>query len=107
MTFMPENLLPSEPYTRNLQTIGVEVLYGQLHVNAELDTIGPRLDLAILSHRTPPAAGWTRYASTRPQPPSPMTRSICTGCVRHGAARRDRCRGRCPTRARFWRSTAN
>ena len=49
VTFMPENLVPTEPYTRQLQTVGVEVLYGQLHVNAELDTIGPRLDLAILS----------------------------------------------------------
>jgi O-antigen biosynthesis protein len=49
VTFMPENLAPTEPYTRHLQTMGIEVIYGQLHVNAELDTIGPRLDLAILS----------------------------------------------------------
>ncbi len=49
VTFMPENLTPTQPYTRSLQKLGVEVLYGQLHVNAELDTIGPRLDLAILS----------------------------------------------------------
>lgn len=57
VTFMPENLTPSQPYTRNLQTLGVEVLYGQLHVNAELDTIGPRLDLAILS-RPHTASRW-------------------------------------------------
>lgn len=49
VTFMPDNLLPTETYTRALQRMGVEVLYGQLHVNAELATIGPRLDLAILS----------------------------------------------------------
>lgn len=57
VTFMPENLAPTEPYTRYLQTMGIEVLYGQLHVNAELDTIGPRLDLAILS-RPHTASRW-------------------------------------------------
>jgi GT2 family glycosyltransferase/SAM-dependent methyltransferase/glycosyltransferase involved in cell wall biosynthesis len=57
VTFMPENLVPTEPYTRQLQALGVEVLYGQLHVNAELDTIGPRLDLAILS-RPHTASRW-------------------------------------------------
>lgn len=49
VTFMPDNLTPTETYTRALQRMGIEVLYGQLHVNAELATIGPRLDLAILS----------------------------------------------------------
>ncbi len=49
VTFMPDNLTPTEPYTRQLQRMGIEVLYGQLHVNAELDTIGPKLDLVILS----------------------------------------------------------
>jgi GT2 family glycosyltransferase/SAM-dependent methyltransferase/glycosyltransferase involved in cell wall biosynthesis len=57
VTFMPENLAPTEPYTRQLQKLGVEVLYGHLHVNAELDTIGPRLDLAILS-RPHTASRW-------------------------------------------------
>jgi O-antigen biosynthesis protein len=57
VTFMPENLTPTEPYTGHLQTMGAEVLYGQLHVNAELDTIGPRLDLAILS-RPHTASRW-------------------------------------------------
>ena len=57
VTFMPENLAPTEPYTRQLQALGVEVLYGQLHVNAELDTIGPKLDLAILS-RPHTASRW-------------------------------------------------
>jgi glycosyltransferase involved in cell wall biosynthesis len=49
VTFMPDNFTPTEPYTRMLQQMGVEVLYGQLDVNAELATIGPRLNMAILS----------------------------------------------------------
>jgi GT2 family glycosyltransferase/glycosyltransferase involved in cell wall biosynthesis/SAM-dependent methyltransferase len=49
VTFMPDNFLPLQPYTRVLQRLGVEVLYGNLDINAELATIGPRLDLAILS----------------------------------------------------------
>ncbi len=49
VTFMPDNFAPTAPYTRMLQQMGVEVLYGQLDVNAELATIGPRLNMAILS----------------------------------------------------------
>lgn len=49
VTFMPDNFAPSQPYTRALQRIGVEVLYGQLNVNAELETIAPRLSMVILS----------------------------------------------------------
>jgi GT2 family glycosyltransferase/SAM-dependent methyltransferase len=49
VTFMPDNLMPTQPYTRILQRMGVEVLYGALHVNAELATVGPRLSAAILS----------------------------------------------------------
>ncbi len=49
VSFMPDNLAPVQPYTRVLQQMGVEVLYGQLDVNAELATIGPRLDMVILS----------------------------------------------------------
>jgi O-antigen biosynthesis protein len=49
VTFMPDNFTPLEPYTRELQKLGVEVLYGTLDVNAELATIGPKLDLVILS----------------------------------------------------------
>ena len=49
VTFMPDNFTPTQPYTRMLQQMGVEVLYGQLDVNAELATIGPRLNMAILS----------------------------------------------------------
>ena len=57
VTFMPDNLTPTEPYTRELQKLGIEVLYGQLHVNAELDTIGPKLDMVILS-RPHTASRW-------------------------------------------------
>jgi O-antigen biosynthesis protein len=49
VTFMPDNFTPLQPYTRALQRIGVEVLYGQLNVNAELETIAPRLSMVILS----------------------------------------------------------
>jgi GT2 family glycosyltransferase/glycosyltransferase involved in cell wall biosynthesis/SAM-dependent methyltransferase len=49
VTFMPDNFTPQQPYTRVLQRMGIEVLYGQLHVNAELATIGPRLSAVILS----------------------------------------------------------
>jgi GT2 family glycosyltransferase/SAM-dependent methyltransferase len=49
VSFMPDNFTHTQPYTRMLQQMGVEVLYGQLDVNAELATIGPRLSMAILS----------------------------------------------------------
>jgi GT2 family glycosyltransferase/SAM-dependent methyltransferase/glycosyltransferase involved in cell wall biosynthesis len=57
VSFMPDNLSPIEPYTRGLQRMGVEVLYGQLDVYAELATIGPRLSAVILS-RPHPASRW-------------------------------------------------
>jgi O-antigen biosynthesis protein len=57
VTFMPDNLTPTEPYTRHLQKMGIEVIHGHVHVNAELDTIGPRLDLVILS-RPHTASRW-------------------------------------------------
>jgi GT2 family glycosyltransferase/SAM-dependent methyltransferase len=49
VTLMPDNFLALQPYTRRLQQMGVEVLYGELDVNAELATIGPKLSIAILS----------------------------------------------------------
>jgi GT2 family glycosyltransferase/glycosyltransferase involved in cell wall biosynthesis/SAM-dependent methyltransferase len=49
VSFIPDNLTPLEPYTRHLRRMGIEVLYGQLNVNAELATIGPKLDLVIIS----------------------------------------------------------
>jgi GT2 family glycosyltransferase/SAM-dependent methyltransferase len=57
VTFMPENLAPIQPYTRALQRMGIEVIYGQVDVNAELATIGPRLTMAILS-RPHAASRW-------------------------------------------------
>jgi GT2 family glycosyltransferase/SAM-dependent methyltransferase len=49
VTLMPDNFAPLQPYTRALQRMGVEVLYGALDVNAELATIGPKLSGVILS----------------------------------------------------------
>ncbi len=49
VTFIPDNLDGAQPYTRELQDIGVEVLYGDVHVAAEVASIGPRLRLAVLS----------------------------------------------------------
>jgi GT2 family glycosyltransferase/SAM-dependent methyltransferase len=57
VSFMAENLAAIEPYTRTLQRMGVEVLYGHLDVNAELVTIGPYLTAVILS-RPHPASRW-------------------------------------------------
>ena len=48
ITFIPENLAPVQPYTRALQRMGVEVLYGDIEVRDELRAIGAGLDAAIL-----------------------------------------------------------
>jgi GT2 family glycosyltransferase/SAM-dependent methyltransferase len=57
VSFMAENLAAIQPYTRVLQRMGVEILYGQLDVNAELATLGPHLTAVILS-RPHPASRW-------------------------------------------------
>ena len=57
VSFMPDNFSPLQPYTRLLQSMGIEVFYGQLDVNAELATIGPRLSTVILS-RPHAASRW-------------------------------------------------
>jgi GT2 family glycosyltransferase/SAM-dependent methyltransferase/glycosyltransferase involved in cell wall biosynthesis len=57
VSFMPDNFSPLQPYTRLLQRMGIEVFYGQLDVNAELATIGPRLSTVILS-RPHAASRW-------------------------------------------------
>ena len=54
--FLPDNSMPVQPYTRELQRIGAEVLYG-VDVGVELAVIGPSLDLVILS-RPQPTARW-------------------------------------------------
>jgi O-antigen biosynthesis protein len=48
VSFMPDNLAQIQPYTRDLQRMGIEVLYGQFDVNTELAAIGPTLTTAIL-----------------------------------------------------------
>ncbi|HTZ64169.1 MAG TPA: glycosyltransferase [Solirubrobacteraceae bacterium] len=48
ITFIPENLAQIKPYTRTLQRMGIEVLYGGVDVRTELAMIGPRLTAAIL-----------------------------------------------------------
>ena len=48
ITFIPENLSPVQPYTRALQRMGVEVLYGEIEVRDELRAIGAGIDVAIL-----------------------------------------------------------
>ncbi|MGH2863842.1 MAG: glycosyltransferase [Solirubrobacteraceae bacterium] len=48
VTFMPENLADAKPYTRMLQRMGIEVLYGELDVQVELAILGPELSAAIL-----------------------------------------------------------
>jgi GT2 family glycosyltransferase/SAM-dependent methyltransferase/glycosyltransferase involved in cell wall biosynthesis len=57
ITFMPENFAPAQPYTRELQKMGVEVLYGELDPRAELAAMGPRLSTVILC-RPHPASHW-------------------------------------------------
>jgi O-antigen biosynthesis protein len=50
VTFMPDNLAPTQPYTRRLQRMGVEVMYRLDHndVKSEMAMIGPGLSTAIL-----------------------------------------------------------
>lgn len=55
ITFLPDNLAHPQPYTRRLQNLGIEVLYGQPDLNAELAAMGPRLSSIVLSR--PQVAG--------------------------------------------------
>jgi O-antigen biosynthesis protein len=57
ITFMSENFAAPQPYTRELQAIGIEVLYGELDPRAELAALGPHLTTVILS-RPHPASHW-------------------------------------------------
>jgi GT2 family glycosyltransferase/SAM-dependent methyltransferase len=57
VSFMPENLAPTQPYTRGLQELGIEVLYGALDPRAELAILGPALSTAILC-RPHPTSHW-------------------------------------------------
>ena len=49
LTFLPGNLRPEQPYTAELQQMGVEVLFGPLDWAAHLAALGPHLRLCVLS----------------------------------------------------------
>ena len=69
VTFLPDNMVPVQPYARELQRMGVEVLYG-IDVAADgLARIGRSLSLAILS-RPQPAGRWIQHV--REHAPSAM-----------------------------------
>ncbi len=57
VTFLPDNFSPVQPYTRELQQMGVEVIYGAVDMAATLAEIGPGLTAAILS-RPHSASRW-------------------------------------------------
>jgi GT2 family glycosyltransferase/SAM-dependent methyltransferase/glycosyltransferase involved in cell wall biosynthesis len=57
VSFMPENLAQTQPYTRDLQELGIEVIYGPLDPRVELATLGPTLSTAILC-RPHPTSHW-------------------------------------------------
>lgn len=57
VTFAPDNAARLEPYTRDLQRMGVEVIYGAVDVMPVLQEVGPSLTAAILS-RPHPASRW-------------------------------------------------
>jgi len=48
VTFVPDNLAATEPYTRALQRMGIEMVYGPIDPKVELAAIGPTLTTAIL-----------------------------------------------------------
>ena len=49
VTFLPGNLHPQQPYTSELQQMGVEVLFGPIDIAAHLAALGPHLRLCVLS----------------------------------------------------------
>jgi glycosyltransferase involved in cell wall biosynthesis len=49
VTFLPDDREPHEPYTTQLQGMGIEVLYGSVWVPQHLAALSPRLKLCILS----------------------------------------------------------
>jgi hypothetical protein len=59
VTLLPDNGQAMEPYTRELQRLGIEVLYGG-DQRMELGRIGAGLSLVILS-RAPVAARWLEF----------------------------------------------
>jgi GT2 family glycosyltransferase/SAM-dependent methyltransferase len=57
VAFVPDNFMQPQPYTRDLQRRGVQVLANGFELPAELAAIGPDLSLAILS-RPHQASRW-------------------------------------------------
>lgn len=57
VTFAPDNAARLEPYTRDLQRLGVEVIFGAIDVMPVLAEIGPGLTAVILS-RPHAASRW-------------------------------------------------
>jgi glycosyltransferase involved in cell wall biosynthesis len=57
VTFMPENFARLEPYTRGLQQMGIEVIYGHLDPRTEMAMLGATLRTALLC-RPHPASQW-------------------------------------------------
>lgn len=49
VTLVPDDFNPMQPYTRDLQAAGVEVLYGPVDLGSHLVDLAPTLRLAILS----------------------------------------------------------
>ena len=49
VTFVPGNLYAQQPYTTELQQMGVEVVYGAIDVPAHIEALGPHLRLCMLS----------------------------------------------------------
>ena len=52
VTFVPDNLLPLEPYTETLQQLGVEVLYGDLSIADYLSRHLADFDLVVVCRAT-------------------------------------------------------
>ncbi len=57
VNFLPDNFTPIEPYTTELQQMGIEVIYGQVDIRAELADMGTLLTAVIMS-RPHTASRW-------------------------------------------------
>jgi len=57
VNFLPDNFTPIEPYTAELQQLGIEVIYGQVDIRAELADMGTLLTAVIMS-RPHTASRW-------------------------------------------------
>jgi GT2 family glycosyltransferase/SAM-dependent methyltransferase len=57
VNLLPDNFTPVEPYTAELQQLGVEVIYGQVDIRAELADMGTLLTAVIMS-RPHTASRW-------------------------------------------------